>query len=279
MDRITAEILCKLTDDFYAAQARSFSASRQAPWDGWRRLLRELGLDAATAEVEDGLFHNASVPYTVLDVGAGNLRFLVFLHDALPAEMQKDFYAVDNCPALVPSEEVLANDFPYVRFEKVDVLQRLLHGASLAGAIEAPPCSLVACFGLFHHVPGMNLRADLLASLVRMAAPGGHVAVSFWRFENSPELASKAAAFHPQACAALGIDPSALDAGDYLLGWQDQPPAQGSVRYCHSFSHAEIDELAASVAPYAAPQARFDADGRGGNLNHYLVLRVSEGLQ
>ena len=63
----------------------------------------------------------------------------------------------------------------------------------------------------------------------------------------------------------------AFDQGDRLLGWQDR---QDSFRYCHHFSGAEIDALAASVAGRAHPIARFRADGRSGDLNDYLVLQV-----
>lgn len=288
MDRITAEILCKITDDFYATQAHSFSATRQAPWEGWDCVLREVGLleypsiedpdsrgmSSVHPSLEGGLFRNMAVPFTALDVGAGNLRFFKYVREQLPSDVQLDFYAVDNCEAMLPDEEALANEMPYVRFEKVDVLQRLVHGADLVDAIEAPPCSLVTSFGLMHHVPGMALRADLLNALVRMAAPGGYVAVSFWQFMENEELAAKARTFHERAMEALQFNPVSLDFGDYLLGWQELAPQPGNIRYAHSFTTPEIDALAASVGDRAKVHARFNADGRSGDLNHYLILRV-----
>ena len=60
-----------------------------------------------------------------------------------------------------------------------------------------------------------------------------------------------------------------LEAGDFVLGWQDRP---GAYRYCHHFSAAEIDRLVDAV-PEARLVARFGADGRTGTLNEYLVLR------
>ena len=274
MDRITAEILCKITDDFYAAQAQSFSATRLAPWEGWERVLEEVGLHPATdASLEQGLFRNASVPFTALDVGAGNLRFFKYLREQLPAEWQLDLYAVDNCEAMLPDEEALANEMPYVRFEKVDVLQRLIHGADLADAIEAPACSLVTSFVLMHHVPGAALRADLLDALLRMTAPGGYVAVSFWQFMHNADLAAKAQQTHVEALAALQINPAVLDSGDFLLSWQDEIPGPGTIRYCHSFTSDEVGALAAQVKDLANVVAHFEADGRTGNLNQYLILQ------
>lgn len=275
MDRITAEILCKVTDDFYVANADSFSRTRQAPWVGWERVLQAARIIASDVQrLEEGLFGNAQWPLSVLDVGCGNLRFARYLRDQLPAQSQLEYFAIDNCEALVPGEEELANTMPYVRFEKVDVLQRLLHGANLTGAIEAPACQLVVCFGLMHHVPGAQARADLLDALVRFAKPGGFVAVSFWQFLNSAELAASAMDQHARALAALQLDPARLDVGDYLLGWQDVPlDQQGGVRYCHSFTDAEIDEIVASLGNRAQVVDRFVADGRTGDLNTYLVLQ------
>lgn len=221
------------------------------------------------------MFGNVEWPLTVLDVACGNLRFASYVREQLPADAQLEYFAVDNCDDLVLPEEELANTMPYVRYEKVDVLQRLLHGASVVDALEAPLCQLVVAFGFMHHVPGQDLRAALLDSLVRCAKPGGYVAVSFWQFMDNVELATRAREDHAAALAALQLDAARLDAGDYLLGWQDVPVGQiGSIRYCHHFTDAEIDQLAASVAPRAQVVDRFKADGRSGDLNTYLILQV-----
>ena len=60
---------------------------------------------------------------------------------------------------------------------------------------------------------------------------------------------------------------------DYLLGWQD---TQGPHRDCHHFDEPEIERLLAmSVADSAGVLvSRFEADGKTGNLNEYVVLRV-----
>ena len=150
-------------------------------------------------------------------------------------------------------EEALANEFPFVRFQKMDVLGRLVHEADLAAAFEAPPCQLVSCFGLFHHVPGARYRAALLDALVRCAKPGGFVAVSLWQFMDEPGIAAKAQAVHAQA----------------LL---DNVP--GAYRYCHHFTDGEVDGLVASVAGRARLVARFSSDGRTGALNTYVVLQA-----
>lgn len=139
----------------------------------------------------------------------------------------------------------------------------------LLAALEAPPCDLAVSFGFLHHVPLPGWREQVLAALVGKTRPGGFAIVSLWRFLENPDLARKARASHRRALAETGLGP--LGEGDRLLGWKDVP---GAWRYCHSFSDAEIDCLAASVAASAVEVGRFRADGRTGDLNTYLVLQA-----
>lgn len=271
MDRSTAEILSDLTGDFYECYAEEFAATRQSPWPGWQRCLDEMGLGAGVQRPTAHLGTSAAAPLTVLDVGCGNLRFLKYLISKLPQEMQVESFAVDNCEGLLPDEEVLANEYPFVRFQKLDVVARAIHEASLPQALEAPRCQVVVCFGLMHHTPGAQYRKRLLADLVRCAQGGGFVAVSFWQFMESPDLAERALDAHARGLVRTGIDPARLDEGDYLLGWQN---ADDAFRYCHHFTDAEIDDLVASLGSAATVKARFKADGRTHGLNSYLVLRA-----
>ena len=260
MERTTAEILLRVTSDFYRAVAGEFSRTRGGAWAGWGRVLDEAGIADPASQA----------PLSVLDVGCGNLRFERWLRAQLPTS-QLECFAVDDCEQLLPGEEELANDFPYVRFQKLDVLGRLVHGSDLVQALEAPPCHLVACFGLAHHVPGAAVRQALLEQLVACAQPGGHVAVTFWQFMDSSDLAQAAEQTTERALADLRLARTALDEGDYLLGWQNQP---GVYRYCHHTTVAEIDALIAALPGYVREVARFACDGRTGALNTYVVLAV-----
>ena len=65
----TAEQLSRITSEFYAQQAQSFSATRQMPWQGWQQCLN------AMPQLLSG-----EKP-SVLDVGCGNLRFARYLCD------------------------------------------------------------------------------------------------------------------------------------------------------------------------------------------------------
>ena len=251
--------LCALTSEFYRANAESFSQTRQSPWQGWVRLLEVMDARAAEREL-----------LRVLDVACGNLRFERYLADALPDGMLSG-YAVDNCDSLVEAGE--RSEFgPLSRmaFQNLDVIERLSNGR-LREALEAPDasCDLAVSFGFMHHVPLERWRAELLRSLVAKVCPGGFVAVSFWRFLNSDKLARKAQETTSRARVELGLPE--LPPNDYLLGWQD---TQGLYRYCHHFDEPEIERLLAAVADSAELVSRFEADGKTGNLNEYVVLRV-----
>lgn len=258
-EEVLALRLCALTGEFYRANAESFSQTRQLPWQGWVRLLEVMDARAAEREL-----------LRVLDVACGNLRFERYLADALPGRMLSG-WAVDNCEPLVEAgERSEFGPLSRIAFQNLDVIERL-SGGRLRESLEAPDASrdLAVSFGFMHHVPLECWRAELLRTLIAKVRPGGFVAVSFWRFLNSDKLAGKAKETTSRARAELGIPE--LPPNDYLLGWQD---TQGLYRYCHHFDEPEIERLLAMMADSADLVSRFEADGRTGNLNEYVVLRV-----
>ena len=258
MDEGLALRLCALTGEFYRANAESFSQTRQSPWQGWVRLLEVTGLAGGKG------------PLCVLDLACGNLRFERSLADALPGRMLSG-YAVDNCDPLVETGERNGADaLSRIAFQSLDAIERLSAGC-LRESLEAPDasCDLAVSFGFMHHVPLERWRAELLRALIAKVRPGGFVAVSFWRFLNSDKLARKAQETTSRALDELGL-PELLP-NDYLLGWQD---TQGLYRYCHHFDEQEIERLLAAVADSAELVSCFEADGKTGNLNEYVVLRV-----
>ena len=302
-EEVLALRLCALTGEFYRANAKSFSQTRQSPWQGWVRLLEDMdaagwrtGCESGVLHVADGAFEGSvrrdahaadgesreracvvadagasgREPLRVLDLACGNLRFERYLADALPGRMLSG-YAVDNCDPLVEAGERNESDaLSRIAFQNLDAIERLSAGC-LRKALEVPDasCDLAVSFGFMHHVPLERWRAGLLRALVAKVRPGGFVAVSFWRFLNSAKLARKAQETTSRARAELGIPE--LPGNDYLLGWQD---TQGLYRYCHHFDEPEIEQLLAMVADSADLVSRFEADGKTGNLNEYVVLRV-----
>lgn len=293
MDKKTIRALCDITSAFYRENADSFSATRRGAWGGWRECLdaaasalgvslspsggecadaQALGsgaLAAAAPAVPSGSGSASPRALSLLDVACGNLRFEGFLREACP-HIDWRFYGVDSCDELVRGTR-----FELAGFQRLDIVSALAgacEGAAPGSFIDAPACDMAVCFGFFHHVPTFELRCALLRAIVGKLRPGGVAMISFWQFLNSPDLAARARDTHERACRELSLP--GLDEGDYLLGWQNRP---GSYRYCHHFSPREVESLLSCVADMARPCARFEADGRTGNLNAYVVLQREGG--
>lgn len=236
-----ARRMVTLTSAFYREQAASFSATRQSAWPGWEHLLELLPPDPPSLGV--------------VDVACGNQRLGRFLEERLP-HTRLSYVGVDNC-------RPLAGDAPLVEADVArTLLERPLH-------LGLPEADAAVSFGFMHHLPTSAARERLLSSLVAAVRPGGLAVVSLWRFMDSDPLAAKARATTARALGALGLAQGELGANDYLLGWQGKP---GAYRFCHYVDDDEVRALTRAV-PSAQPVGTFPADGHGGDLNTYLVLR------
>lgn len=221
--------LAALNARFYAGEAASFSATRRAPWPGWRRCLPVM---------EDAL-RVRSRAASVLDVGCGNLRFEAFLANQL-LDADLAFLAVDACEPLMADAAALPGNAS-VRTMALDVVAALV-GAADSGAASgalaersdeecAEAClgdasercaegaadaagalarrfgegahDASVAFGFLHHVPSAQLRAAALEALVASTRSGGVAAVSLWRFLDDPDAARKADAAHARALDEL----------------------------------------------------------------------------
>ncbi|MGN0077957.1 MAG: class I SAM-dependent methyltransferase [Coriobacteriales bacterium] len=253
MDSSTARILNDATARFYRCNAESFSSTRHAGWAGWEEALARLELQQA--------------PQRIADIACGNMRFAAFAAQHWPgARMQ--LACVDSCAEL--AQHSLAPDGVDLRFEQRDIVGMLVEGAPLM----LPRSQLAVCFGFMHHIPGSALRVEFLAQLLASLEPGGCAVVSLWQFMQEKGLAAKARQSTPRGMESLGLSEGQLEEGDFLLGWQG---SEQCWRYCHSFTEEEARELAAAAlerAGFSAQLQSFEADGRNGRLNRYLLFKL-----
>ncbi len=258
--------LSALTAKFYAREAVSFSATRQAPWHGWEK---------AWEVISEQRPAFVAAPLTVLDLGCGNLRFERFLAERTRGPIA--VRALDNCAALAEDGTVSLPERFTLEFHEADLVEHLLDSPT-APLVNPDTCDIAVTFGLMHHLPAFALRARALRELLSALRPGGFAIASFWQFLNDPRLAAKAEAATVAGRAEHNLLP--FQENDFLLGWQE---AEHVYRFCHHTPDAEIDALLASAqqaltqAGPAAPAfhelARFSADGKQGNLNRYVVLQ------
>lgn len=254
MDTQLIEKLRLINNEFYAENTESFSETRKNPWLGWDRCAEHIGkLDSSGFDTEN--------PLGVLDLAAGNLRFIAYLEEKFP-DLPFNFYAVDNSDGLVPAHN-------RVQYQSLDILDALIKEKNLNDIVDAPSCAVTASFGFMHHIPTQNFRAKVMDLLVDRCLPGGLVFISFWQFLSNPLVRSKIEVPHAKAVEKYNLE--GLEENDFVLGWKAN---ENVFRYCHNFTQEDIDELVEHVSHKAQLIDTFKADGKTNDMNHYVVLRA-----
>jgi len=230
-----ASKLLAINNQFYQANAGSFSATRQRLQPGVQRLVERLISEKPTARL--------------LDLGCGNgwLGRHLMQHD-----FKGTYMGVDASPDLLqearrncPSTFLLAD----------------LADPGWETGLPPEPYDAVAAFAVLHHLPGDNLRLRVLKQVrSQFALAGGSFFHSEWQYLNSPRLASRILPWE-----MVGLHASEVDEGDVLLDWR----AEGRVgmRYVHQFSEVELERLA-QAAGFRVMET-FYSDGKEGNLSLY----------
>lgn len=256
MDRETADALAAINRTFYRERAAEFDASRQHPWAGWQRALACLEREPLAR------------PLRVLDVGCGNGRFAGFLQRSLaPRGHDFRYVGIDTSLALLRRARGHLRALPQGRAALVCADWQ---ATSPDRALPVGRFALVAVFGVLHHVPGHARRRDLLVAAAERLARGGWLVLSAWQFAARDRLRRRLVPWDDyNRCAGRPIDPDRLEPGDHLLRWG--APDRGAVRYCHFVDAAELERLTDGLGLERV--ASYEADGREGDLNRYLVLR------
>jgi SAM-dependent methyltransferase len=237
MNPTTLSRLLDLNREFYQTFALQFSVTRQRLQPGVTRLLEELGTSVK-----------------VLDLGCGNgelARQLV--HQGYTGA----YIGLDISSTLL--EQASAGQSPSYHFLQAD-----LSSTDWEASLQGEQFDCVLAFAVLHHLPGAQLRMQVLCKVRSLLQQGGRFIHSEWQFLNSPRLKSRI-----QPWEALGLSESDVDPGDYLLDWRQG--GQG-LRYVHHFSEAELERLA-EAAGFGAIQS-FLSDGENSRLGLYQVWQV-----
>jgi SAM-dependent methyltransferase len=238
MQAETAARLIDLNRQFYQTFALQFSATRQRLQPGVRRVL-------------DNLPSSASL----LDLGCGNGELA---HELLRRDHQGSYLGLDFSQELLAQANavVVESTSERFRFQQAD-LTASGWDENLAGYQP----QIILAFAALHHIPGSNLRQEILRTVHRLLPMDGQFIFSVWQFLNSPRLKKRI-----QPWEAAGLNAVDVDAGDYLLDWR-----QGGhgLRYVHHFSPEELGELARQTG--FEIQSTFLSDGENGKLGLYQV--------
>ena len=236
MNPTTLLQLLDLNRQFYQTFAVPFSATRQRLQPGVIRILELI-----------------NPTDNILDLGCGN--------GALARELARcghegTYTGLDYSLPLL--EQAAPNQPPHFKFVQAD-LSILDWDAPLTGS----QYDVVLAFAVLHHLPGVELRMQILGKIRSLLPGGGMFIHSHWQFLNSRRLAARV-----QPWEAIGVSETEVDPGDYLLDWR-----QGGtgLRYVHHFSQAELAELA-HLTGFEAVES-FLSDGENHRLGLYQLWR------
>ncbi len=241
MDAKIRQALLDLNQAFYQDFATSFSQTRRRLQPGVVRVLA--GLDPAA---------------NLLDLGCGNGELWRWLAGR---GHHGRYTGLDFSPGLLEDAHQ-ANPTP-------TQAQFLLCDLSSPGWQTGlnPPYDVVFAFAALHHIPGVARRLALVQDAAGLLAPGGRFIHSHWQFLNSPRWQARV-----QPWDRAGLDPQAVEPGDYLLDWRS---GGTGLRYVHMFSEAELAEMAQQAG--FSVEETFSSDGKEGNLALYQTWRKLPG--
>jgi len=190
----------------------------------------------------------------LLDAGCGNGRLAGTLERA---GFALDYVGVDGSAELISFARKKSATLRNVRarFRVVDLATPRWSET----VRDAPPFDVIVSLAVLHHIPGFELRANVLREIRALLEPRGIFVMSNWRFLNNARLRKKIVDWRE-----LMIDNRRLEPGDYLLDWKR---GGAGYRYVHLVDENEVKELASASGLQVAEQFHADND-----LNLYSIL-------
>lgn len=237
----TAQRLIEINRDFYNRFGDSFSATRHRIQPGVRRVLNKLQGDES-----------------ILDLGCGNGELA---RQLAKLEHRGPYLGVDFSVPLLRDAEVQPQAFS-AKFLQADLTQLAVINKQLS---VTDHWSLITAFAVLHHIPSEKLRLELLRMVHDLLADDGNFILSNWQFLNSEKLKARI-----QPWGIARIQPSEVDAGDYLLDWRS---GGEGLRYVHHFSESDLSALANETG--FTVRETFYSDGETRNLSLYQIWQRS----
>jgi 2-polyprenyl-3-methyl-5-hydroxy-6-metoxy-1,4-benzoquinol methylase len=239
MNSATARQLVELNRKFYADFGESFSATRQRIQPGVRKIIS--GLDGSER---------------ILDLGCGNGELARTLAQT---GFHGTYLGLDFSLPLLADAESQPDGFPAI-FRAVD-----LTTSDWNNSLRTTHYSLITAFAVLHHIPGLDMRRDILQKVHGLLEPAGKFIHSDWQFLNSEKLRGRI-----QPWSAASLSTADVDEGDYLLDWR---VGGLGLRYAHHFSEQELSQLAAETGFRVVES--FYSDGANEKLGLYQVWEKS----
>jgi len=230
--------LLALNKQFYQTFGHEFSSTR-------------LHLQPGVLRVLDGMAGDESI----LDLGCGNGEMA---RELMRRGHRGPYTGVDFSPPLLEVARHGWEDAP-ATFIRADLASADWDKKIVASLTK--PFDLVTAFATLHHIPGLEMRLNILNKVHALLPTGGRLIHSEWQFMKSEKLKDRI-----QPWEDAGLSQEEVDDGDFLLDWRS---GGRGLRYVHHFYEAELEALAA--ASRFRVRQTFRSDGTNGLLGLYQV--------
>lgn len=143
--------------DLYTTYANQFSATRNAPWYGWEKIIQ---------------FLPANQPIKILDLGCGNGRFFDWL-------IKKNinvakYIGVDNSKQLLEIAKARFKTNSKAQFKNLDL--------NANWTVDEGDFTLIVAFGVMHHLENQSKRVYLYQNALELLKSDGLLVLTFWQF-------------------------------------------------------------------------------------------------
>ena len=194
----------------------------------------------------------------ILDLGCGNGELA---RELGRQDYQGQYVGLDFSEGLLDEARRGQPEGPQAVFKQAD-----LSASSWSKELPAQSFQAALAFAVLHHLPGLELRRQILRRVHDMLRPGGFFILSNWQFLNSPRMKARI-----QPWQAAGLSAAQVEPGDFLLDWR-----QGGtgLRYVHHFSLEELQLLAVETAFEMLDS--FLSDGENNQLSIYQIWKPVE---
>lgn len=242
MDKTIVSHLLSVNRQFYQTFGLQFSEKRQRLQPGVMRLLPSISKDSK-----------------ILDLGCGNGEFACEL---VQRAHRGEYTGLDfSLELLSEARAALDRCLPTELEGRFKLQQVDLTSPDWDTPFKAASLNLITSFAVLHHIPGEQLRRELMRKVHHLITPAGRLMFSVWQFLNSPRLAKRV-----QPWEKIGLSAQDVDPGDYLLDWRY---GGSGVRYVHHFTPESLEALAESTG--FTIMESFYSDGHGGRLGLYQI--------
>jgi SAM-dependent methyltransferase len=185
----------------------------------------------------------------VLDLGCGNACFLPVL-----SLYQKDFFylGIDGSVNLVELAKKNQGD----HFKILNILD--------LDKLAEKDFDIIFSWAVLHHIPGKDLRQEVLEKVFAKLQDRGRFVFSVWKFST---LAHKKKLSFMKIFLEQLFHGRLIDRGDFIFPWKGS--AQNDldrVRYYHNFSKKELDRI---IAKTSFSVEKFMED----DFNYYYILK------